>query len=166
VVERRRQTTVSAAACDDTPRLARTPTKACHGRLTTARDTHVLPLTDCRRRRVPGRYDCRRTEVCADRQRRRRLYVTAAASLTQHDTRVALDDNNQQPPPFLWVILHQTAPPVNNWRTLLVQSFTAHVPLLTATSTFYRGVLLDSVIYTVSVPYRDTPGMSPLPGGR
>jgi len=92
--------------------------------------------------------------------------VTAAASLTQHDTRVALDDNNQQPPPFLWVILHQTAPPVNNWRTLLVQSFTAHVPLLTATSTFYRGVLLDSVIYAVSVPYRDTPGMSPLPGGR
>jgi len=115
--------TVSAAACDDTPRLARTPTKACHGRLTTAGDTHVLLLTDCRRRRVPGRYDCRRTEVCADRQRRRRLYVTAAARLTQHDTRVALDDNNQQPPPFLWVILHQTAPPVNNWRTLLVQFY-------------------------------------------
>jgi len=32
--------------------------------------------------------------------------------------------------------LRLPAPPVNNWRILLVQSFTAHMPLLTATSSF------------------------------
>ena len=31
------------------------------------------------------------------------------------------------------------APPVKNWRILWVQSFTAHMPLLTATSTFGLG---------------------------
>jgi len=31
------------------------------------------------------------------------------------------------------------APPVNNWRILLVQSFAARMPLLTATSTFGLG---------------------------
>jgi len=49
------------------------------------------------------------------------------------------------------------APPVKNWRILLVQSFTACMPLLTATNAFglgrRHGVLLNSVIHTVSVPY-------------
>jgi len=35
--------------------------------------------------------------------------------------------------------LRQPAPPVKNWRILLEQSFTAHMPLLTATSTFGLG---------------------------
>jgi len=37
------------------------------------------------------------------------------------------------------VNLHQLAPPVKNSRILLVQSFTARMPLLTATSTFRLG---------------------------
>ena len=40
----------------------------------------------------------------------------------------------QQSATILQVNLHYPAPSVKNWRTLLVQSFTAHMPLLTATS--------------------------------
>ena len=40
---------------------------------------------------------------------------------------------------LLQVNLLYSAPPVKNWRILLVQSFTAHMPLLTATSTFGLG---------------------------
>jgi len=36
-------------------------------------------------------------------------------------------------------IMHQPAPPVKNWRILLVKSFTARTPLLTATSAFGLG---------------------------
>jgi len=45
--------------------------------------------------------------------------------------------------PVLWPFYRSTcvtrAPPVKNWRILLVQSFTAHMPLLMATSTFVLG---------------------------
>jgi len=48
-----------------------------------------------------------------------------------------------------------TPPPVKNWRILLVQSFTARMPSLTATSAFRlgedAGVHLINVIYTVSI---------------
>ena len=40
---------------------------------------------------------------------------------------------------IIQVNLRQPAPPVKNWRILLVQSFTASMPLLTATSTFGLG---------------------------
>jgi len=51
----------------------------------------------------------------------------------------------QNPPVLNWrrqlmaiilVNLHQPAPSVKNWRILLVQSFTASMPLLTTTSKF------------------------------
>jgi len=42
----------------------------------------------------------------------------------------------QQPPPLYSHYTHQPAPPVKNWRILLVQSFTVRRPLLMATSTF------------------------------
>ena len=65
---------------------------------------------------------------------------------------------------FIQVYLRWPAPPVKNWRILLVQSFTARMPLLTAHSHYGEdaGVLLNSVIYTVSVPnilnmYLNTP---------
>ena len=37
---------------------------------------------------------------------------------------------------IMQVYLRWPAPPVKNWRILLVQSFTARMPLLTADSTF------------------------------
>jgi len=40
---------------------------------------------------------------------------------------------------ILQVNLHQPAPPVKNWRILLVQSFTVHMPLLMAISVFRLG---------------------------
>ena len=40
---------------------------------------------------------------------------------------------------IIQVNLHQPAPPVKNWRILLVKSFTARAPLLTATSAFGLG---------------------------
>ena len=40
---------------------------------------------------------------------------------------------------IIQVNMHQPAPPVKNWRILLVRSFTAHMPLLTATSAFGFG---------------------------
>ena len=51
---------------------------------------------------------------------------------------------SQQHPPFIRPLYRSTcvsrhAPPVKNWRILLVQSFTAHMPLLTATSAFGLG---------------------------
>jgi len=51
----------------------------------------------------------------------------------------SVNKGKQQPPPFRAIIqvnLHQPAPPVKNWRILLVQSFTASacMPLLMATS--------------------------------
>jgi len=40
---------------------------------------------------------------------------------------------------IIQVNMHQPAPPVKNWRILLVRSFTDHMPLLTATSAFGFG---------------------------
>jgi len=37
---------------------------------------------------------------------------------------------------IIQVNLHLPAPPAKNWRILLVRSFTAHMPLLMATSAF------------------------------
>jgi len=57
---------------------------------------------------------------------------------------------------IIQVNLHQPAPPVKNWRILLVQTFTAHMPLLTATSAFGLGEdagVLNSAIYTVFILY-------------
>ena len=56
------------------------------------------------------------------------------------------------------VNLHQPASPVKNWRFLLVQSFNAHMPLLTATSVFrlerrrWSSPQQCYLHYTVSVP--------------
>ena len=56
------------------------------------------------------------------------------------------------------VNLHQPASPVKNWRFLLVQSFNAHMPLLTATSIFrlerrrWSSPQQCYLHYTVSVP--------------
>jgi len=79
------------------------------------------------------------------------------------------NNNNHRFTAFIQVNLRYLAPPVENWRILLVQSFTARMPLLTATSAFglhcnYEEavektlgedavVLLNSVICTVSVPW-------------
>ena len=60
---------------------------------------------------------------------------------------------------IIQVKLHYPAPLVKNWRIFLVQSFTANKPLLTATSAFRlvrredTGVLLNIVIYAISIPY-------------
>jgi len=43
-------------------------------------------------------------------------------------------NNNKHFTAIIQVNLRSPALPVKNWRILLVQSFTAHVPLLTATS--------------------------------
>ena len=40
---------------------------------------------------------------------------------------------------IIQVNLRYPAPPVKNWRILLVQSFTVHMPLLMATSAFRLG---------------------------
>ena len=40
---------------------------------------------------------------------------------------------------IIQVNLHQPAPPVKNGKILLVQSFTARMPLMTATSAFGLG---------------------------
>jgi len=57
------------------------------------------------------------------------------------------------------VNLRQPAPPVKNWRILLVQSFTAGVPLLAATSAFglYREKTLEfsSTVLSTLYPYLD-----------
>jgi len=54
---------------------------------------------------------------------------------------------------IIQVNLRKPAPPVKNYRILLVQSFTALTPLLTETSAFGygedAGVLINSVIYIV-----------------
>ena len=49
------------------------------------------------------------------------------------------DNNNHRFTAITQVTLCYLAPTVNNWRILLVQSFTAHMPLLTATSAFGLG---------------------------
>jgi len=67
--------------------------------------------------------------------------------------------NNQQPPFYG----HLPAHPAKNWRILLVQSFTARMPLLTTSASGlgeYAWVLLNSIIYTVVVPY--STALSPL----
>jgi len=53
---------------------------------------------------------------------------------------------------IIHVELRQPAPPVKNWRILLVQSFTARMSLLTATSAFEKTLdfLTNSVIFPVS----------------
>jgi len=66
---------------------------------------------------------------------------------------------------IIQVNLRQPAPPVKKCRIQLVQSFTARMPLLTATSAFGlgridAGVLLNSVIYVVSVPLHCGTGIS------
>jgi len=75
-------------------------------------------------------------------------------------TDFVLHNNNNHHHRFTAIIqanLRQPAPPVKNWRILLVQSFTARMPLLMATSAFrldWRGWgSLNSIIYTLS-PYR------------
>ena len=52
---------------------------------------------------------------------------------------------------IIHINLRQPAPPVKNWRILLVQSFTARMPLLTTTSTFGLGRRRWSFIY--AAPY-------------
>jgi len=45
----------------------------------------------------------------------------------------------RQQPAIIQVNIRQPASPVKNWRILLVQSFAARMPLLTATSAFGLG---------------------------
>jgi len=56
---------------------------------------------------------------------------------------------------IIQVNLHQPAPPVKNWSILLVQSFTACMPSWRQPAHLDQGedagVLLNSVIYTVSI---------------
>ena len=51
---------------------------------------------------------------------------------------------------IIQVNLHQPALPVENWRMLLVQSFTVHMPLLTATSALGLGRRRSAVLFTQS----------------
>ena len=60
---------------------------------------------------------------------------------------------------IIQVNLHQPAPPVMNWRILLEQSFSARMPLLTATSIIELGRRCWSspqqhYINTVSIPWK------------
>jgi len=62
---------------------------------------------------------------------------------------------NKQPrfTAIIQVNLRYPAPRVKNWRILLVQSFTARMPLLAATSLFRLGRTLHSSPQRFSVPY-------------
>ena len=55
------------------------------------------------------------------------IYYFASAAVTLRHISASLSNNNN---------LHKPALPVKNWRILLIQSFTARMPLLMATSEF------------------------------
>jgi len=60
-------------------------------------------------------------------------------SVCKHGTSLGYSHNKLHFTAIVLVNLRPPAPPVKNWRILLVQSVTAHMLLLTATSTFGLG---------------------------
>ena len=69
------------------------------------------------------------------------LYITNSRGYNNnnHHRRCRLTQIDLYNSCIIQVNLRQPAPPVKNWRILLVQSFTARMPLLTATSAFGLG---------------------------
>ena len=70
-----------------------------------------------------ARTDHRKCNICCNRRHLR-------------DACDTYNDNNHRSTAIIQVNLRKPAPPVKNYRILLVQSFTALTPLLTATSAF------------------------------
>ena len=70
------------------------------------------------------------------------LMIFLREILARRKSSLRLTENTDKPQRFysnIPVNRRQPAPPVKKWRILVVQSFTAHMPLLTATSAFGLG---------------------------
>ena len=63
--------------------------------------------------------------------------TSSGMPLKSHATAAVINQpTNRRSTATIHIILREPAPPVKNWRILLVQSFIARMPLLTATSAF------------------------------